>query len=208
MEALTEQAMGVDGISPELYQQRLDLVQPNYQDMLQLAQAYNEHRSLDVLQVIQMLQRLGKAVYIISAGNNPSVSLFAESLGVAASHVYCVDLEFDQQGVYVSFDLASPLVSNEGKATIIRKVRKEQNLSSVLLVGDGMNDYSAAEAVDYFVGYGGNFYREKLASLSDCYIKDQSLLALLPLVLTKQELSLLTVQEKAYYDRGLALVGR
>ncbi len=73
--ALTELAMGTTGMNPELYRERLKLVEPSREQVLHLGHLYQKHMVPDADAVIQLLTRLDKTVYIISAGLKPAVSL-------------------------------------------------------------------------------------------------------------------------------------
>lgn len=187
VDRLTEIAMSKKGLSLALYEARLSLVRPTVAQMQQLADAYFNYRTHDLDAVIRVLQGLGKAVYIISAGNNPAVTQFAERLGVSSTHVITVDLQFDEAGEYVDFDRQSPLVTQEGKGIIMTALRYQHHYHQIALVGDGMNDVSALDVVDHFVGYGHHYYREQVARLCEHYVQAPSMFAVLTLLLTADE---------------------
>ena len=189
VEQLTDLAMSVSGINVDLYRRRLELIKPNVQDLESLAIAYFEQRSEHCEHVISILKQLGKAVYIISAGNTPAVPLFARRLGVNDANVLAVSLSFDDQGEYIGFDDASLLVQPTGKFDLVRLIRKKHDLKSIALIGDGMNDLPAIDAVELFIGYGGHQYREKVEQKAEHYIMDSSFYSLLPLLLTTDELN-------------------
>ncbi|MBV9575922.1 MAG: HAD-IB family phosphatase [Gammaproteobacteria bacterium] len=199
--ALTEKAMSETGINPSLYQTRLNLVKPYREQLYQLAQAYYLHCVPDVQAVIALLTRLGKSIYIVSAGLNPAVTLFGELLKISAKHIYAVNLTFDQQGNYVDYERHSPLTTHLGKRTIINQLKIQHE--NIIHVGDGLNDYVTQDVVSRFIGYGGIYYREKLAALCEYYIKTASLASLLPLVLTQNEYEKLTTEEQRLYKKGL-----
>lgn len=189
---LTEQAMSTSGVSQSLYQQRLELIQPSLSEVQSLADLYWQHVTPDVPKVVEILQKMGKAVFVVSAGMAQAVEPFAQKIHISADRVYSVALEFDEQGRYQDFDRDSPLVRQCGKADIVAQLR--QNYSVIVHVGDGMNDAEAAEAVDLFVGYGGSYYRQSIADLSDVYISEPSMMGILTHVLTSQERCLLSAE--------------
>src|SRR5579864_8230977 len=78
--ALTSEAMAKTGINPTLYQQRLDLVIPRREQVYALGHQYYAHRMPDVIEIINLLRRLNKSLYLISAGVNPAVRMFGEML--------------------------------------------------------------------------------------------------------------------------------
>jgi phosphoserine phosphatase len=201
---LTAMAMGKTGLTPELYQQRLNLVNPRQAQLQQLAQTYLSHRIADAQQVIQTLKGLNKSVYIVSAGLNPAVTLFGETLQIPRENIYAVNLQFDQQGNYVDYDRTSPLVNNDGKRFIVSELKSQHE--HIIHIGDGLNDYATHDFVTRFIGFGGIYYRENLAALCQYYISTASLASLLPLALTKAEQANLDGAELALYLQGVKAI--
>lgn len=204
--ALTERVMSVEGMEPAIFKERLNIVQPQLSQLKQLSQDYYQQRSLHVEHVIAFLHRLRKSVYIISAGNNPAVSEFGVLLGVSEQRAYAVDLYFDDAGNYQSFDESSLLIQPAGKGQLINKIKEEQGYQHAVLIGDGMNDASAIDSVDRFIGYGANEYRENVKAIADVYVTEPSLLSILPLVLTEQERGCLSLEDRALHDKGVDLL--
>lgn len=201
---LTEQAMSTTGLSVELYQQRLELVRPNRQRLVELGEQYYQQRSPDIEAVLAVLRSLNKALYVISAGVNPSVALFAKRLGFERSAVHAVDIHFDAQGEYLDFDANSPLVERNGKREIITQIKRQH--PRVVHIGDGLNDIEAMDLVTRFIGYGGACYRKNIARLSEFYLTEASLLPMLALVLTADEVHRLSADNQRLYQAGLAMI--
>ncbi|MDR3478509.1 MAG: HAD-IB family phosphatase [Gammaproteobacteria bacterium] len=201
VKALTAEAMGKTGIYPELYQTRLDLVRPTQADVVKLTEAYFANLSGDVKEVIQIFKRLGKKICVVSAGVNPAVSQFGAMLGIFHENIFAVDLTFDSMGNYVDFDRHSPMITASGKRDIVTQLK--QTGAETLFVGDGLNDLAVIDLVARFVGYGGSFYRDNIASRCEFYIQTLSMAALLPLALTAEEFLLLEDHEKALYLKGM-----
>jgi phosphoserine phosphatase len=201
---LTADAMGKSGMHPDLYAKRLNLVRPTYQQIIALAQEYFINRTEDSLEVIQVLKRLNKAIYIVSAGLYLPVRIFGELLTVPAENIIAVNIEFNEAGEYCDFDKTSSLVYTNGKRSIVSELRKKHQ--TLAFIGDGLNDIEAKDLVDRFIGYGGMFFRENIAARCQYYIRTLSLTPLLPLLLTPAESKLLTAAEKALYDKGLIAI--
>ena len=204
VETMTAQAMSNTGVSADLYAERLALVQPNQQQVLDLGQAYIDHCNPGVVSVIAILQRMGKAVYVLSAGLQPSVEVLAKYLNIPDHHVFAVDIDFDADGHYAEFDQASPLVAAGGKCQVVEQLKQQH--ARIMHVGDGMNDADVHGHVTCFIGYGGVFYRESIRSRSDYYIESASLLPILALALTKTEADQLRDSALATYQEGLQLI--
>ncbi len=187
---LTHLAMAQTGLSSSLYQQRLDLVKPTKNQVISLGEIYYQHISPDAENIIKLFQKLDKKIYIFSAGVNPAVTLLGEKLNIAASNIFAVDLQFDQNNHYLNFNHTSPLINKNGKQELINLI----NQKSIGYIGDGMNDLAVINHVERFVGYGGAFYRENIKKQCDFYLTEKSFLPLLQLFLTEDEQRLINVE--------------
>jgi phosphoserine phosphatase len=204
VEALTANAMSKLGISEELYHARLHLVQPKLEQVISVGQEYFQQRTPHISDVIQLLQRLNKHVYIVSAGLFQSVEYFGELLQVPRKNIYAVNAHFDADRKYVDFDRTSPLIKSAGKRDIITELKKRH--PRIVHVGDGLNDYVVYDLVTRFIGFGGVFYRENIAQGCEYYIKATSMAPLLPLTLTNDECEALTFEERELYHQGLTAI--
>jgi len=127
-----------------------------------------------------------------------------QSLAIPDADIYAVDIHFDHAHQYAGFDTTSPLIYNDGKRVIIEKLNVEHQ--RLIHIGDGLTDAIARDLVTRFIGYGGVFYRENIASISDYYIKVSSTAPLLALSLTNDEVDTLTKVEKDLYQKGLEII--
>ena len=204
VKSLTSQAMGKTGLTCKLYQERLGLVQPTLEQTLSLGKEYFANRAPDVLDVIQLLKRLKKSIYILSAGLSPAVKGFGELLQISPANIFAVDINFDFQGRFLNFAHDSPLVENEGKRVIVDELKK--NHKNLIYIGDGLNDYATYDLVTRFIGYGGFYYRQNIADMCEYYIHSASMTALLPLILTQPEYEILSPAEQSLYHQGLKAI--
>ena len=113
------------------------------------------------------------------------MNFLAAHLSIALSNVFAVEIFFDEDGRYLSFDEASPMTRTTGKREVIQQLKKQH--PRLALIGDGANDLAASDCVTRFVGFGGNYYHPRVASQSEFYIETPSLLSVLPLCLTESE---------------------
>lgn len=201
---LTEAAMSQLGMNLELYEKRLELVQPTELDVLDLGQVYFTHRVPDVEQVIAIFNHLKKNIYIVSAGLFPSVAIFAEKLQIPRDHIYAVNIEFDKHGNYCNFDRTSPLVTSNGKRIILSQLKAMHQ--EIVFIGDGMNDLVASDLATRFIGYGGIYYRGNIADKCQFYINTPSLASLLPLTITLAEYESLSSDQQKLYQKGVEAI--
>lgn len=201
---LTSEAMGKTGLNSSIYQQRLDLVTPRREQVYALGHQYFAHRVPDIIDVINLLKRLKKEVYLVSSGVNPAVKMFGEMLQIPPENVYAVDLRFDQQGNFLDFERSSPLINNDGKRTILQQLKNTH--ANIIHIGDGLNDIVTLDLVTRFIGYGGVAYRKNIADLCQYYINTISFTPLIPLTLTQDETLSLLPDELVLYQKGLAAI--
>ncbi|MCP4474112.1 MAG: HAD-IB family phosphatase [Gammaproteobacteria bacterium] len=200
--SLTEAAMSDGKFNEAIYQQRLLLTKPTAAQVDQLGQSYFDDRVPDLEAVLALMQRLGKEVYIVSAGLKQAVDIFADKLNIKRENIFAVAAEFDESGHYHDFDHQSPLIEIQGKYEVVKQIQAQH--PHILHVGDGMNDYSTFDLVTRFIGYGGVFYRQRMAELCDFYIGTDSMATILPLALRCEELELLNKEEWLLYSTGVS----
>lgn len=204
VQTLTSLAMSQTGLNPDLYQKRLDLVYPTKDQVLALGHRYFSHHVPDATSVIQLLKRLNKNLYVVSAGLFPAIQIFGELLQIPRENIYAVDIQFDAEGKFIDYERTSPLIANYGKREIVSKLK---NLHSAIIhIGDGLNDLVTRDLVTRFIGYGGVYYRENIAKECQYYIRTASLAPLLPLALTSHEHEMLLPAEKKLYQKGLLAI--
>jgi len=197
---LTEVAMGQTGIQPDIYAERLSLVQPKKEQIRLAGENYIQHVTEDVPEIIKLYQRHGKQIFVVSAGLRPTVCMLSQHLGIPDKNVFAVEISVDGRGDYVDFDRSSVLTGNLGKRAVVGSIC--QKYPRAAYVGDGMNDLPVRDQVIRFVGYGGVYYRENIASMCEYYISTLSMASLLPLTLTATERDALDPSEKKLYEKG------
>lgn len=198
---ITARCMGKTGMTPDDYRQRLLHVQPTRKQVEELAECYKRHIAPGAQELIQLLHGLHKKIYIISAGIKTAVVPFAQTLGIPASHVLAVDVYFDDAGNYQGFDEQSNMIQGNGKTVEIASVLKPGERS--LLVGDGVSDWEARDAVTRFIGFSGLSPKEWVKNHANFYITNTSFYPIIALGLTPDELKQLSSQDYAYYEQGL-----
>lgn len=187
--ALTKNAMSQGALSVELYDKRLKLTNCLQSDIKKISKLYIAHMTKDINYVIATLKKLNKAIYIVSAGLKPAILPLAATLFIPREHVYAVDIYFDVHGQYQDFERTSPLCNNAGKRQIIQALR--QRHQTIAHIGDGANDLACIDLVDRFIGFGGNIYFESIQNACEFYITSSSMGAVLPLILTEEEQTLI-----------------
>src|SRR5512143_1762009 len=188
---LTRRAMEGEIKLEEVFAARLDLLRPTRADLHRIAQAYREALIPEAKETIAALRFSGCEVYTVSGGLLPAVQEFARSLGLPSRNVRAVPLQFDQlSGQWWRYDLdryggnpderylnlpPTPLIETQGKRTIIQEISGSEKRT--LLVGDGITDLEARDAVKLFIGFGGVVARERVAREARLFIRAPRLAA-------------------------------
>ena len=195
---LTKRAMEGDVPLESVYGHRLVTVNPTQEQVREIAKRYRDHMIMDAQEVISALQSLGTEVFIVSGGLIEPVRDFGVWLGVDRTHIFAVDMEYDQlagqwwrywelpgghnpRANYLAVEV-NPLTGTGGKNQIVTRIR-EKHPGRTILVGDGLSDLETSPVVDLFVGFGGAVYRKRIAEEAPVYIHAPTLAPLLPLAL-------------------------
>jgi phosphoserine phosphatase len=194
VETLTRAAMDGDMELEEVYDRRLQLVQPNRRQVNAIRYVYKQNIVEDAKEVIGALQTLGHKVYIISGGLAEAVSEFGVYLGVPRENIRAVNIRYNELSGTWWFNhnqiadkekqlldiQDGALTESDGKAAIVGELLGEQRGRS-LLVGDGVSDLLASRAVDLFTGYGGVVTRKRVLAEAPAFLHSTSLSPLLAL---------------------------
>ncbi|HSM58991.1 MAG TPA: HAD-IB family phosphatase [Candidatus Sulfomarinibacteraceae bacterium] len=193
VEVLTRAAMDGELELEEVYDKRLTAVRPTRAQINDIRRVYKQNIVEDAPAVIAALRELGHEVYIISGGLAEPVIEFGLYLGVPRANIRAVQVDYDElsgpwwlnsdsregQKRYRRYNEGALTVS-DGKAQIVRELLGEQRGRSIL-VGDGMSDLYAGQAVDLFVGFGGVTRRSRVVQEAVCYVDSPSLAPILPI---------------------------
>ena len=180
MAKLTDAAMNGEVALEAVYEKRLSLIQPNINSINDLAQLYITELVEGVKDVFSLLLAQNKKVHIISGGLRQAILPLAHYLGLPESHVHAVDIYFNEDGSYRSFDQHSPLTKTGGKATVVAMLKAQ---GSLVMIGDGKTDLEAQQAGAFVLGYGGVVDRAIVRERADIYTTETSLLSVLEHIL-------------------------
>jgi phosphoserine phosphatase len=165
-----------------VYGRRLELVQPDRQQLQALGRQYIAELVPDAAEVVRALQAERIAVRIMSGGLRPAVLMLGQELGLQAQDVAAVDLRFDAHGRYSGYDQDSPLARSGGKRDLLSIWRRELP-GPLMMVGDGATDLEAREVADVFVAYAGVVARPAVIAGADVVVRSQSIAPVFALAL-------------------------
>jgi len=73
-------------------------------------------------------------------------------------------------GAYAGFDEAAPTSRDGGKPEVVRRLKEDKGLRSVVMIGDGVTDMQAKPPADAFIGYGGVVVRKPVQEGADMFV--------------------------------------
>lgn len=176
---LTDAAMNGEVALEDIYGKRLDLIKPNRDAMLWLADLYISELVDGVQDVFAQLQQHNKTIHIISGGLLPAILPLAKLLNVPAENVHAVDVYFSENGDYAGYETDSPLAKNGGKAEVVKSLQAK----NLVMIGDGKTDLEAQQAGAKVIGFGGVVNRKLVRENADIFVADENLTAILPFLL-------------------------
>ena len=164
---LTDRAMAGDIALDLVYGERLALVQPTWDAVAALADAYTQALAPYAEEAIRRLRQAGRRVVLVSGGLREAILPVALMLGVPKADVHAVSVLFQPDGSYAGFDKTSPLATSNGKRAIAESLALP---ARVLAVGDGVTDLAMRPVVDAFAAFTGFARREPVIELADLEI--------------------------------------
>lgn len=192
---LTDQAMAGDCRLEDVYGQRLEMLNPTRSEIRSVKNRYKASAVPDARATVAALSDAEVETWIISGGLAEPVMEFAAWLGIEADRVKAVETEFDPfdgnwwepskaEARYASYS-SDELACTDGKADVIRASITTKGRR--LLVGDGVSDLAAADAVDLFVAYAGVAERASVVDAAPVVITSRTISPVLAIALGPEQ---------------------
>ena len=168
VEAMTNDAM--EGRIPieSVFERRLELIEPNREDLVAVGRRYIETVEPTARVTIATLVARGWTPVIVSGGFTQAIQPLADYLGVA--RIVAVELKFGADGGYVGYDETAPTSRTGGKAEVVAQLRREFQPVVTVMIGDGVSDLEAKPEVDRFIGFGRYVVRPKVKAEAGAFI--------------------------------------
>ncbi len=136
--------------------------------------ASEELLTVGMRQLIRRLRGDGHEVFIISGGLSSVLRAAADIFSLPVFSVFGNEYRTDADGFVIGVDAENPLTTMDGKAAIIRSLKKSGKAAGLTtLVGDGMSDVRPYEqgAVDRFIGFGVHKVRPAVERRTREYVR-------------------------------------
>lgn len=164
-EELTTRAMAGDMPIEAVYTRRLSRIRPTAEELVALADAYQQTLQAGAKCLIGALHGAGVQVHLLSGGLRASILPLAVELGVRAERVHAVSLVLDPtDNTFSVLDGDQPLATQQGKPLTVQRLQLPRPIA---MVGDGSTDAAVRGVVDHFFAYTGVARREKVVAVAD-----------------------------------------
>ena len=170
--ALTAAAMNGGLPFQDALKQRLALLQPSASDIADCLATHPLTLTPGFLSLLHLLRTHHKQLFLVTGGFIQMLTHLLPTLHIPPTYVYANRLLFTADGHYDGFDTSQPTSTSGGKAKAIAALMARYQLSSVVMVGDGMTDVEARPPAVCMVGYGGVVVREAVRRQADWFIVD------------------------------------
>lgn len=176
---MTQQATDGEISLESVYAHRLEVIEPNESEVVELARFYERRLAPRAAEVITELRENGIRLVLVSGGIRQAILPLGLRLGFTPTEVFAVRLAFGEDGAYSGFDNQSPLTTSNGKAIVVQRLYLPRPL---LAVGDGITDLAVRPAADAFAAFTGFAYRPSVVRGADHELSnfDQLLRLVLP----------------------------
>ncbi|XP_041349818.1 phosphoserine phosphatase-like isoform X2 [Gigantopelta aegis] len=169
---LTKKAMGGNMSFREALSQRLDIIKPSRQQMVDFIGHRKPRLSDGIVELVSLLKERGCAVYLVSGGFISVITEAAKLLSIPPGNIFCNRLKFYYSGEYAGFDVDQPTSDSGGKTKVVKMIKEKFGHKQLVMVGDGATDMETCPPADAFIGYGGNVVRESVKEKASWFITD------------------------------------
>jgi phosphoserine phosphatase len=170
--ALTREAMGGGMKFQDALRQRLELLEPSRDQILECLEKHPLQLTPGVEALIETLHELRKDVYLVSGGFRIMIEPVAKAACVGKANIYANTILFDEHGNYAGFDEAEPTSRDMGKPAALEMIQAKHGYKTMVMVGDGATDAQAKPPAKAFIGFGGVIVREAVKAKACWFVED------------------------------------
>lgn len=169
---ITSEAMNGGLPFQDALRQRLDLLRPSKQSILQCLDEQPLQLTEGVESLIQALHDKRVDVWLVSGGFRSMISPIADQLNIPPTNIVANTLLFNEDGTYHSFDSTEPTSADMGKPKALRQIQAAKGYQTIVMIGDGATDAQAKPPAATFIGFGGVVQRPAVQAKADWFVTD------------------------------------
>lgn len=166
IENITNLGMQGDLDFRESLERRLAIATPTKQSIRDFADKYCPNLlTQGMSELIDILKQDDYQIWIFSGGLTESIEPFADYLGIARQNIFAVEINWDDDGNFVSLDNSNGACDSKLKA--FEKAKDLIN-GEIIAVGDGYTDYQLYEVgfANKFIAYVEHVSRQKVIDVA------------------------------------------
>ena len=151
--------------------ERLEIAEPNMDDVLRFNDLIADYISDDAEELIVFLLEEGHHVYLVSGGLKEVIAALAKHVGLPEENVYAVSLEWDKDGRFHSVS-EEDLMSHSKVDGLEGEV--DEFDPPIIVIGDGMTDARLKDAgiADLFIAYIEHAQRTSVIEKADYVVSN------------------------------------
>ncbi|MBX2962837.1 MAG: phosphoglycerate dehydrogenase [Cyclobacteriaceae bacterium] len=163
---ITNLGMNGDISFRESLEQRVDLLAPNKNHLLQLAEKLKAQVSESFKRNREFFKKYADNIYVISNGFHMFIDPVVTEFGIKPENILANRFNFDEKGNVIGFDKDNPLSANKGKVEQLKRLNLP---GDVYVIGDGYTDYEIKHAglANKFYAFTENVARENIIDKAD-----------------------------------------
>mmetsp|Transcript_27298 Transcript_27298/g.76211 ORF Transcript_27298/g.76211 Transcript_27298/m.76211 type:complete len:224 (-) Transcript_27298:167-838(-) len=150
---------------------RLEVMAPTQKNLDDFIASHDLPLTPGITELVCLLLKKGKDVYLVSGGFEEMIRPVAEKLGIPTENIRANTILFNQDGSYKSFDADRPTSRTGGKKEVVSQLISTNGYRQVVMIGDGVTDLEAASEECLFIGFGGNQCRPKVQEKADWFVR-------------------------------------
>ena len=175
IENITNMGMNGEISFEESLNKRLALAKPTQQTIDDFVYKYCPNIFSDgMVDFIKKLHKNGDNIWIFSGGLADSIRPFAKYLNIPINQVYAIEINWDNNGDFISLNNDNSAVESKVKA--IKTVKELSDSKNNIIIGDGFTDYQLYETgkTAKFIAYIEHIQRKNVLNVAKNLAKNVS----------------------------------
>ena len=162
---ITNQAMSGNINFTKALNLRLQLLKINKTDVVKTTNHLSKSISESINSNIDLIRLISENIWIVSGGFKDIIAPIVKNFGIKKSKILANEFIYNKYNQVIGCNEQNDLYKSKGKISAIKNLKLAGNK---IMIGDGYTDYEVFKhgAVNTFIYYGENIFRENVANLS------------------------------------------
>jgi len=163
---ITNQAMSGKINFTKALNLRLQLLKINKTDVDKITNHLSKSISKSINSNIDLIRLISENIWIVSGGFKDIIAPIVKNFGIKKNKILANEFIYNKYNQVIGCNEQNDLYKSKGKISAIKNLKLAGNK---IMIGDGYTDYEVFKhgAVNTFIYYGENIFRENVANLSN-----------------------------------------